>query len=57
MLRPQARHDTVVDDDSIFVEQQSAAGLSRIQVRHRPHVHEIQKVRGVGAIDLELAER
>ena len=53
----QTGDDPVVDHDAVFIEQQSITSLAGRQGRHRSHIHEIEKMRRVGAVDLELAER
>ena len=52
-----ARDDAVVDQNSVFVQQQSIARLADGERRQRSDVHEVEKPRRIGAKDFELAER
>src|SRR5438105_13966819 len=56
-LLGETRDDAIVDEDPVLIQQRPVARLARLERRHRADVHEIEKARGVGTEDLELAER
>jgi len=56
-LLGKARHDAVIHEGAVLVQQQAVARLTDPECRHRADVHEIQKARGIRPEHFELAER
>jgi len=57
MVLSDAGEHAVVVDDPVLVEHEPVAAMARLQVAHAVDIYALQELGGVGALDLDLAER